>query len=167
MAGRLITLIAGFLVASAWASIGHGQLADPTKPPAALAAPAPDAPAAGAAAVGLQSVIMRKNGKPAALINGEVVELGDKLGEAKLVKITEDAVVLRGPQGEETLRLTPAAEKKIGVGATTRVQKANPDFRGGSPERSAGEATAAGTKVGADGTVKKRAPGASRKEGGQ
>jgi MSHA biogenesis protein MshK len=129
----LITLIAGFLVASAWASIGHGQLADPTKPPAALAAPAPDAAAAGAAVAGLQSVIMRKNGKPAALINGEVVELGDKLGEAKLVKITEDAVVLRGPQGEETLRLTPAAEKKVG----------------------------------ADGTVKKRAPGTSRKEGVQ
>lgn len=120
MAGRLITLIAGFLVASAWASIGHGQLADPTRPPAALTAPAPDAPAAEAAAAGLQSVIMRKNGKPAALINGEVVELGDKLGEAKLVKITEDAVVLRGPQGEETLRLTPAAEKKIGVGATVK-----------------------------------------------
>jgi MSHA biogenesis protein MshK len=120
MAGRLITLIAGFLVASAWASIGHGQLADPTKPPAALAAPAPDAAAVGAAAVGLQSVIMRKNGKPAALINGEVVELGGKLGEAKLVKITEDAVVLRGPQGDETLRLTPAAEKKVGAGETVK-----------------------------------------------
>jgi MSHA biogenesis protein MshK len=116
-------LAAAFLVASAWASIGHGQLADPTRPPVALTAPAPDAPAAEAAS-GLQSVIMRKNGKPAALINGEVVELGGKLGEARLVKISEDAVVLRGPQGEETLRLTPAAEKKVGAGATVKKDKA-------------------------------------------
>ncbi len=120
MAGRLMSLISAFLVASAWASVGHGQLADPTRPPAALLAPASDAPAAEAAASGLQSVILRRQGKPAALINGEVVELGGKVGEARLVKIAEDAVVLRGPQGEETLRLTPAAEKKVGAGGTVK-----------------------------------------------
>lgn len=61
---------------------------------------------------GLQSVILRKGGKPAALINGTVVELGGRVGESRLVKVSEDHVVLRGPQGDETLRLTPAAEKK-------------------------------------------------------
>ncbi|MDP3031348.1 MAG: hypothetical protein Q8N33_04645, partial [Rhodocyclaceae bacterium] len=69
---------------------------------------------------GLQSVILRKGGKPAALINGSVVELGGKVGEARLIRINEDKVVLRGPQGDETLRLIPAAEKKVGAGGTAQ-----------------------------------------------
>lgn len=105
----------------ALAGPARAQLADPTKPPAALAAPAAEQASGTAPALtGLQSVILRKNGKPAALINGEVIELGGKLGEATLVRISEDAVVLRGPDGEETLRLTPAAEKKVGAGATAK-----------------------------------------------
>lgn len=108
-----------------WSNAAVAQLADPTRP-ALSPAQAADAPADPAAAAGgLQSVILRKGGRPAALINGEVVELGGKLGEARLVKIGEDAVVLRGPAGEETLRLTPAAEKKaVKVGSGNTVKKA-------------------------------------------
>lgn len=118
MAGRLKLLLAGILVAPGWGTAVQAQLADPTKPPVAVSAPTPDAPNAAAASTGLQSIILRKSGKPAALINGEVVELGGKLGEARLVRITEDSVVLKGPEGEETLRLTPAAVKKVGAGET-------------------------------------------------
>ena len=73
-------------------------------------------------ASGLQVVIMRINCKPVTLIDGNVVKLGDPVGEAKLVRIknNEDAVVLRGPQGNETLRLTPAAEKKFRTGKETQ-----------------------------------------------
>lgn len=109
-----------------WSHAAVAQLADPTRP-ALLPAQAADAPADLApAASGLQSVILRKGGKPAALINGEVVELGGKVGEAKLVKVSEDAVVLKGPGGEETLRLIPAAEKKtmkVGAGDTAKKAK--------------------------------------------
>jgi hypothetical protein len=92
----------------------RAQLADPTRPPGETGKAAELSGGATAPSVtGLQSVILRKQGKPAALINGEVVELGGMVGEAKLVKVTEDAVVLQGPGGEETLRLMPSAEKKI------------------------------------------------------
>jgi len=40
------------------------------------------------------------------------VELGGKVGEARLVRIGDDFVVLRGALGNEILRLTPDVEKK-------------------------------------------------------
>jgi MSHA biogenesis protein MshK len=120
MAARLKPLLLGLVAAPLWVTACHAQLADPTKPPLVVSAPATEAGGAAQAATGLQSVIMRKSGKPAALINGEVVELGGKLGEARLIRIDEDAVVLKGPEGEETLRLTPAAEKKVGAGETAK-----------------------------------------------
>ncbi|MDP3037239.1 MAG: hypothetical protein Q8N07_05860, partial [Rhodocyclaceae bacterium] len=95
----MITVLALLALAGA----AHAQLADPTRPPAALGLAAGDP--AGAAVFessGLQSVILRKGGKPAALINGSVVELGGKVGEAKLIRVNDDSVVLRGPQGDET-----------------------------------------------------------------
>lgn len=112
---RLMPL-AFLCAAPAWA-----QLADPTRPPAQVAAPAGDSvnAAVAPAATGLQSVILSRNGKgrPAAVINGEVVQLGGKVGEARLVKVEEDHVVLLGTEGRETLRLMPAAEKVMKVGA--------------------------------------------------
>lgn len=92
----------------------QAQHADPTRPALDTHAGVDPAADAGmAASSGLQSVILRKSGKPAALINGVVVELGGKVGEARLVKVSEDHVVLRGPLGDETLRLMPAVEKKL------------------------------------------------------
>lgn len=111
----------------------HAQLSDPTKPPAAIAAPAgPSAGTPAPVSAGLQSIIRRQGGKPAALINGEVVELGGMVGEAKLVKVGEDHVVLKGADGEETLRLIPAAEKqvKVGSGKTVPAAKAKDGKRG-------------------------------------
>lgn len=113
MARRLILLGLGF----ALVGMAQAQLPDPTRPPANLVTSAGAPEAAPPAAQALQSVILRKGGKPAALINGELVELGGKVGEARLVKIREDRVVLRGPLGEETLRLTPEAEKKPAAAA--------------------------------------------------
>jgi MSHA biogenesis protein MshK len=91
----------------------QAQMADPTRPAIDTGASAATAGAAAQpAATGLQSIIQRKNGKPAALIGGTVIELGGKVGEARLVRIGEDFVVLRGPLGNETLRLTPGIEKR-------------------------------------------------------
>jgi len=101
-----------FLIAMPW--LAQAQNTDPTRPAIDTSAGAnPSADAGMAASSGLQSVILRKSGKPAALINGVLVELGGKVGEARLVKVGEDHVVLRGPLGDETLRLMPAAEKKV------------------------------------------------------
>lgn len=94
------------------ANATQAQMADPTRPAIDIDAPAATAGEAAATATSLQSIIRRKNGKPAALIGGVVVELGGKVGEARLVRIGEDFAVLRGPLGNETLRLTPDVEKK-------------------------------------------------------
>jgi MSHA biogenesis protein MshK len=118
MALRLTPFISALCLVG-WGGGAGAQLSDPTRPPGDAALQAEAGP--GMAASGLQSVILRKQGKPAALINGEVVELGGKVGEARLVKINEDSVVLKGPGGEETLRLMPAAEKKkVGAGGTAQ-----------------------------------------------
>lgn len=106
MARRLIALLPLFLSCAALA-----QSADPTRPAVDTGIAAPGMAAASAPA-GLQSIIQHRNGKPAALINGAVVELGGKVGEARLVKIGDDFVVLRGALGNEILRLTPDVEKK-------------------------------------------------------
>lgn len=106
----------------------HAQLADPTRPPILTApdAAAPGTPGTPGAAVasGLQSIILGKDGKsrPAALINGQLVQLGEMVGEARLAQVAEDHVILLGPEGREVLRLTPAAEKieKVGAGKTAK-----------------------------------------------
>jgi MSHA biogenesis protein MshK len=108
MARRLIpTLLLMFA-----AGVVQAQNADPTRPAIDTGAVAASGAAPTETAAGLQSIIQRKNGRPAALINGAVVELGGKVGEARLVKIGDDHVVLRGALGSETLRLTPGIEKK-------------------------------------------------------
>lgn len=89
----------------------QAQVADPTRPAIDTGA-AVGTQSAGSTQTGLQSIIQRKNGKPAALINGTVVELGGKVGEARLVRIGENFVELRGTLGKEVLHLTPDVEKK-------------------------------------------------------
>lgn len=103
-------LIAPFLLFAACAV--QAQSTDPTRPAIdtgiGVSSGTPEATVPSA----LQSIIQRRQGKPAALINGAVVELGGKVGEARLVKIGDDFVELRGAAGNEILRLTPGVEKK-------------------------------------------------------
>lgn len=82
------------------------ELRDPTRPPGIDLAPGtPEA----SASSGLQSILRRQGRKPLALINGELVPLGGKLGQSTLIEIREDAVVLRTSNGErEIMSLTPA-----------------------------------------------------------
>lgn len=119
MADRMKSLAAG--IALLMTGPVMAQLADPTRPPPDLSTSVDPSTAASATASGLQSIIIRKTGQRAALINGEVVELGGKVGDAKLVKIAEDRVVLKGPEGEQTLRLMPAAEKKATADGAAQI----------------------------------------------
>lgn len=107
MAGRLI---ASLLLLASCTVLAQGT--DPTRPAVDTGIGIPAGASTALTASGLQSIIQRKSGKPAALINGVAVELGGKVGEARLVKIGDDFVVLRGAMGDETLRLTPGVEKK-------------------------------------------------------
>jgi MSHA biogenesis protein MshK len=120
----LLTLLSGAFGAQAQG------LPDPTRPPASIESPqtttATTGSPAGAPATGLQSIIRRDRGKPAALINGEYVELGGKVGENRVVRIGDDSVTLQGPAGKEVLRLTPGVEKKF---AAEKKSPTAPDRR--------------------------------------
>lgn len=90
------------------ASAQTGALPDPTRPPNVGETPTTGAPAA----TGLQAVLLRPQGRSVAVINGQTVAVGDKVGEARLVSLTADTAVLSGPNGKEVLKLAPSVEKK-------------------------------------------------------
>ena len=85
------------------------------RPPAAAGETAPAASTGSegmpATSNGLQTIILGRGRKPMAVINGIAVGLGDKVGEARLVKLSETQAVLQGPGGKETLYLTPGVER--------------------------------------------------------
>ena len=96
---------------------------DPTRPPASLT----DSPGAGLrAAPVLQSVIIGK-GTRAAIIDGERVEIGGRFREARVVRITEDEVVLREDGTTQVLKMFPDVEKK-----TVKVRESAPRTPPGS-----------------------------------
>lgn len=103
-----LTTTSLLLLAAMATGAGAEALPDPTRPPEMLESAAGGGEQAPA---GLQSIIRREGGRPAAIINGEYVVLGGLVGDAKLVNIGEDFVTLKGPEGTETLHLLPGIEK--------------------------------------------------------
>ncbi len=103
-----IGLIPGMVLFVAGAA---AQVQDPTRPPDFLQVPADGSAAAMPTETGVQTVILRPGGKAAAVINGQQVVVGGKLGDKRVVRITEREVVLKGASGTETIKVTPAVEK--------------------------------------------------------
>ena len=85
-------------------------LKDPTRPPIGYAG---DDYETGEVATGpvLQSVMISPTRK-SAIINGEVVRLGARYGNAVLVKIAEHEVVLRSGEDTQVLKMYPGVEKR-------------------------------------------------------
>lgn len=118
----MIRMLCAASLVAAGAAWGDSGTADPTRPPSSAGAPPPASVASGAAAASagvsgdgepvLQSVFLPKGGRPSALISGQKMVLGDKLGEARIVRISETEVLLRGPGGERHLYLNPAVSMK-------------------------------------------------------
>lgn len=98
------------LILLGWAAASIAQpLADPTRPPTAVddgrtGEPAPEQ-------LQLQSVLI-SSGRRLAIINGDTVPLGGRLGDATVVRITETEVALKRDDGMEVLKLTPGIEKR-------------------------------------------------------
>ena len=107
MADRLMRALLALALALPLAA--GAQIADPTRPPVGVAETADDAGAV--AGPVLQSVLIPKNGRPLAVIDGHQVRLGERLGERRLVRLSEREAVLDGPLGIERLQLTPGVEK--------------------------------------------------------
>lgn len=102
-------LLASLLVLSLTCAGAQAQaLDDPTRPPAALWAPA------GAATVAparprLQSVLIssQPGGRRVAVIDGQLVRVGSKVGDAVVTDIRDTAVLLRRGKSLETFKLYP------------------------------------------------------------
>jgi MSHA biogenesis protein MshK len=107
----LIVLAAVSAAAGARAQV----LTDPTRPPAALSAPAATSgsPSAQDEITGtqLQSILISSSRK-VAVINGTMVPLGGMVGEARVVSITETQVVLRKGEETEVLMMYPGIDKR-------------------------------------------------------
>lgn len=84
-------------------------LPDPTRPHGAGIPGGEDGPIG--SGYRLQSILHREGMRPRALINGEWVEQGKKIGDRRVAKIGKETVILRGPGGKETLGLTPGVSK--------------------------------------------------------
>jgi MSHA biogenesis protein MshK len=115
MAKTLISSLTILLSVLAWPAQAQ-QFRDPTQPPAAYTQAGSDkamfdAPGETAGHV-LQSVIRRHGVKPVALINGQMVRVGEKVDDLVLVKLTETEAVLQGPAGKEILVMSPSVDKK-------------------------------------------------------
>jgi hypothetical protein len=134
----IAALLASALPVAAMAQL---PLPDPTRPPpgfvdelppvgtggAPQVSPEVSARAAKAAAdapaSGLQSVLIPRQGKPVAIIDGKYVPLGERYGDWELVAVAESHVVLGKGKERRVLRLTPAAEKRHArAGADTKMQ---------------------------------------------
>jgi len=105
---RRLTLCFACFVCFA-ASAAAQSLPDPTRPPGSTAGDAPDQGGGG-----LQSIIRPANGKgrARALIDGKIVHPGDMVGDARLVAIRANSVVLLHADGSrEILTATPGVTK--------------------------------------------------------
>jgi len=113
----LKTLLAA-LLSAAWLLVWADNLPDPTRPPAGLLASPAAAASAPSDALQLQSVLMGRGRTPAAVISGELVLLGGRVRDARLVRVTERSAVLKGPSGELTLSLLAPADTTNRSGTT-------------------------------------------------
>ncbi|CDG82758.1 putative uncharacterized domain protein [Janthinobacterium agaricidamnosum NBRC 102515 = DSM 9628] len=117
MAGKLCAARCLFaLLACVAGSAAAQSLVDPTRP-----ADAPPAGAAAAAAAAgpvlpqIQSLLVSDQ-RRVAVIDGQTVRIGDKVGAATVVNIGETTLVLRRGKKLETLRLYPKAAEAGDVG---------------------------------------------------
>lgn len=91
-----------------WASVAVAQgLQDPTRPPAVMSSDSQTAAASGPI---LQSVLISQQ-RVEAIINGHTVRVGDRVGEARVLRITANEVMLRNEAGVQTLKIFPDIQK--------------------------------------------------------
>jgi len=104
-----LTWFAAAVAAMSFAIAQAQVLIDPTRPPMAIAKPGAveEAPPA----TQLQSILISSR-RRVAVINGNTVALGDRIGDARVVKITETEVVLKTGEETEVLKMYPGMEKQ-------------------------------------------------------
>jgi MSHA biogenesis protein MshK len=101
--------LAGF-AASAWSQV----LTDPTRPPSGYAESETGVSDSAGGALVLQSVMISPTIR-SAIISGEMVKLGGRIGNATLIRIGESEVVLKDGEEIQVLKMYPGVEKRQSV----------------------------------------------------
>jgi hypothetical protein len=98
---RLVILAGGLLAAGIALA---APFADPTRP--AAASEGAGGPGGSEAGPRVESILIAPD-RRIAIISGEAVALGGRIAAGQVVRITESEVVIRGEEGERTLKLFP------------------------------------------------------------
>ena len=109
---------------------------DPTRPPGGFAAGDPEVAGDAGGGLVLQSVMISPSRK-AAIINGAMVRLGEKYGDAVLIRVAENEVVLKSGDATQVLKMYPGVEKRERAPASTK----RPPRRGADPAAVGGAST--------------------------
>jgi len=124
----ILTVIAAF---GAPRVLAQG-LSDPTRPPREILGGSADAYEPEASSSPVQVVIISKDRRQAT-INGRTVNLGGHYGNATVVRITDEEIVLQKPEATETIRLYSSIQRKMhrpaarpGAQAAGRQEEENP-----------------------------------------
>ena len=122
MSALPVCLVAGLLASSAPTHGALGQpLSDPTRPPSVNGIAGPQGEAEAPTTV-LQSVLISP-GRKLAVINGSVVPLGGKVGDATLAGISESEVVLQYADRKEVVKLLGGIERMPATGERGKRSK--------------------------------------------
>ena len=109
----LHTLAFGLAAGVAGQACGQA-LSDPTRPPDAFRVPLGSAPAAPVASqFASQPVVILSSDRRQVTINGQTAQLGGRIGNAKVIRISDTEVVLQSTDSTETIKLYGAVEKKL------------------------------------------------------
>jgi MSHA biogenesis protein MshK len=119
---------------------------DPTRPPVGLGAGAADTESDTAGGIRLQSVMISPT-QSAAIINGVRVRLGEKYGDAVLVRVTESEVVLRSGGAQQVLKIHPGVEKREIAPVASAAAKSAPRKAEAKTQRDANPPADAGAPV--------------------
>ncbi len=131
----LAAMAACSMMGTAWAQV----TTDPTRPPTGYADAGPETAGDSGGGMMLQSVMISPTQK-AAIISGVLVKLGEKYGDAVLVRITESEVVLKSDGTSQVLKLHPAVEKREIAPAVEKGAPRRGKARGNAAPPAAGSA---------------------------
>jgi hypothetical protein len=134
--GGLVLVLGGMILLApvvTWSQIAT----DPTRPAAGFSTGDPDAAGESGGLV-LQSVMISSAGR-AAIINGTVVKLGQKYGDAVLTRVAENEVVLKSGDTVHVLKLYPGVEKRdIAPSAAKAAPRRSKGRKAADPPAAAG-----------------------------
>jgi|SRR5689334_2380234 len=112
MAAHLIRLLCPLIAClAAWPVCAQG-LSDPTRPPREFLGGAAEPQLAAPGSSPAQVIIISKNRRQAT-INGRTVSIGERYGNATLVRISDEEIVLQKPDSTEVIKLYSSVNRRM------------------------------------------------------